>query len=79
MDRLLLLQDGVEVERVDGTQTDFQLSPATDAVFHVVAEGDTAMLPLTGRTPWAISGAIRVDMDADGWTAPLPPLAIGGR
>lgn len=74
-DRLLLLRDGVEVDRVDGTAATFTLDATADAFFVVVAEGDTAMEPVDSRTPWALSGAYRVDVGSDGWTPPLPPLS----
>ncbi len=75
VDRVLLYENGVEVERLDGTSASFSLSPATDAVYAVIAEGDTPT-PVTGSTPWAMTGAIRIDVAGDGWTAPLPPLEI---
>ncbi len=76
VDRLVLYRDGVPVETVEGTEAQFVLAPEVDAIYNVVAEGDTPMQPLSGSTPWAISGAIRVDVGGDGWTAPLPPLQM---
>ena len=79
VDRLLLMRDGVVVETVQGTTAEFVLDAETDAVYHVLAEGDTPMAPLTGRTPWAMTGAYRVDVDGNGWQAPLAPLVMGSR
>ncbi len=77
VDRLILLQDGVEVERIEGTSATFTLKPEADALYVVVAEGDQPMAPLTSRTPWAMAGPYRVDVEGDGWSPPLAPLQIG--
>ena len=74
VDRLVLYKDGAPSETLDGSAGQFNLSPDADAVYNIVAEGDTSMQPLSGATPWAMSGAIRVDVGGDGWTPPLPPL-----
>lgn len=76
VDRLILLKDGVEAERVDGPgPATFELSPEADAVYVVVAEGDTGMGgPWGSETPWALASPIYVDLGGDGWTPPLPPL-----
>ncbi len=76
VDRLQLWQDGQLVEEVPGTTASFTLDPMSDAVFTIVAEGDTPMQPLTGRTPWAMTGAYRVDVAGDGFDPPLPPLVF---
>ena len=75
VDRLLLLQDGVEVARVDGVEATFTLSALQDASFVVIAEGDSPMTPITSGLPWAASSAILLDLAGDGWTAPLPAIA----
>lgn len=74
-DRIRLLRDGVEVEVVEGPEATFTLSPDADAVYAIVAEGDTPMQPVDGNTPWALAGPYRVDVDGDGWTPPRAPLA----
>ena len=74
VDRLVLYKDGAPSETLDGSAGQFNLSPEADAIYNIVAEGDTSMQPLSGATPWAMSGAIRVDVGGDGWTPPLPPL-----
>jgi hypothetical protein len=74
VDRLLLFRNGVEVERVDGRSATFTLNSNADAVFHVVARGDTAMLPVWSDTAWAITSGYYIDVDGNGWQAPLPPL-----
>lgn len=78
VDRLILLENGVEVDRVEGTHATFSLAPAADAFYVVVAEGDHDMSPVwPGQTPWAASSAILIDRDMDGaWTPPLPPLSV---
>ncbi len=76
VDRLELWRDGQMVEEVAGTSATFTLDPGVDAVYTVVAEGGTPMAPLSSRTPWAMTGAYRVDVDGDGFDAPLPPLVI---
>ncbi len=79
VDRLRLLRDGVEVEVADGASATFSLQPGEDASYVVIAEGDTPMAPVyPGITPWAMSSPILVDVAGDGWTAPLPSLALGG-
>lgn len=77
VDRLLLMRDGTEVARIDGTTGTFALDADDDAVFWVIAEGDAPMAPVDSRPPWALAGPWRVDVDGDGWTPPLPPLQVG--
>lgn len=77
LDRLRLLRDGVEVDVVAGTSASFDLSPDADASYVVIAEGDTPMGVGSGRTPWAMSSAILVDVEGDGWDPPLPALILG--
>jgi hypothetical protein len=76
VDRLILLRDGEPVETVPGPSASFELTADQDASFVVVAEGDSPMLPLTNKRPWAASAAILLDLDGDGWDAPLPPLTL---
>ena len=79
VDRLLLLRDGVEVERRDvtGAPEDFLLDADRDAFYVVIAEGDTPMLPAYSERPWAMTSAIRVDVDGGGWQPPLPAWTLG--
>lgn len=77
VDRISLLRDGEVVEVVEGSAADFDLSADKDALFVVVAEGDTPMLPLSGLTPWAMVGPYRLDLEGNGWEPPLPPLSLG--
>jgi len=76
VDRLHLWQDGEVVETIEATSGTFTLDPADDAVFVISAEGDQPMLPLSSRTPWAMTAPYRVDADGDGFSAPLPPLTL---
>ena len=79
VDRLLLLRDGEEVERRahTGAPEDFLLDPDRDAYYVVIAEGDTPMLPAYSERPWAMTAAIRVDVDGGGWTPPHPAWTLG--
>jgi hypothetical protein len=76
VDRIQLLENGEVIETVEGTTATFTLSPAVDAYYNVITTGDTPMQPVTSSTPWALSSAIYVDRDGDGWDAPLPPLEL---
>ena len=76
VDRIKLLENGVVIEEVEGTSASFTLNASDDAVYNVVAEGDTPMLPVTSTTPWALSAPIYLDTTGDGWTPPLPPLTL---
>ena len=77
VDRIELYKEGVLVDTRAGVTGQFHLDPISDASYTVVATGDQAMLPLSADTPWAMSSPIYVDVDGEGWTAPLPPLAVG--
>jgi hypothetical protein len=76
VNRIELVRDGVIVETVDGTTATFDLDPDVDAVYAVIAEGDQSMGPIYGKTPWAMTSPIYVDLGGDGWTPPLPPLEV---
>jgi len=76
VDTLVLLENGVEVDRVEGSTATFALAPEDDAHYVVVASGSTPMTPVYSATPWAMCAAIRIDVAGDGWTAPLPPLTM---
>jgi hypothetical protein len=78
IDALDLLENGELLERVDapdiGVPYSFSLAPSEDAWYSFVAHGTEAMSPAHGRSPWAMTSPILVDVDGDGWTAPLPAL-----
>lgn len=76
VDRLRLLRDGTEVDRIEGTSGSFLLNPEADAAYVVIAEGDTSMAPVSNATPWALTSAVLVDLAGDGWDPPLPPLTL---
>ena len=79
VDTLVLLENGVEVDRVaTSTGTSFELDPSVDAHYVVVASGSTPMAPVYDQTPWAMCAAVKVDVAGDGWTPPLPALGMGG-
>jgi hypothetical protein len=77
VDRLRLYRDAEEIEVVEGAEATFRLAPEKDAAYVVVAEGDRPMRPVSSATPWALSSAILVDVDGNGWTPGLPPLQLG--
>lgn len=85
LDTLSLLRDGVVVETmaVSGDEAEratasFSLAPEADASYVVIVSGSGSMAPAyPGRTPWAMTAAVRLDVDGDGWEAPLPPLVLG--
>jgi hypothetical protein len=77
IDTLRLLRDGEIVQEVSGTWASFELQATQDAAFVVEAVGASALAPYSGMTPWAFSSAILLDVDGDGWDAPLPPLQLG--
>jgi len=77
IDRLILYENGEAIDTVEGTSASWELAPDADAAYVVLAQGDSSMSPISSRTPWAMTSAIRLDVDGDGWAAPLPPLSEG--
>ena len=78
VDTLVLLENGIEVDRLEtSTGGTFSLDPAEDAHYVVIASGDESMSPAYDDTPWAMAAAIKIDVDGGGWDAPLPPLGMG--
>ena len=77
VDALNLLRDGEIIETVEGTTASFELDPDADAVFVVEAVGSQSMSPVSSKIPWAMTGPILFDLDADGWDPPLPALEFG--
>jgi hypothetical protein len=76
VDYVDLYKDGelAETHDLDGP-IEFELAPDADAVYIVMARGDSPMAPVySGTLPWAMTAAIRVDVDGDGWTAPKAGL-----
>lgn len=73
VDQLELYRDGMLIDTVLGTEATFDLDATIDASYVVMARGDEPM-ELYDRAPWAMSGAIFVDVDGNGWEPPLPPL-----
>ncbi len=83
VDSLTLWRDGEAVDSVsedlDEPQS-FSLDPEVDAWYAVTAEGSTGLAPVwPNETAWAVTSPIRVDVDGDGWTPPLPSLSLDGR
>ncbi|HCH65587.1 MAG: hypothetical protein CL927_18220 [Deltaproteobacteria bacterium] len=78
VDTLVLLENGIEVDRVEtSTDASFALSPLEDAHYVVMASGSNPMWPVYDETPWAMAAAIKIDVEGDGWEPPLPPLGMG--
>jgi hypothetical protein len=51
------------------------LNPIEDAVYVFEVTGDSDMSPVyPGAYPWAMTAAIKIDTEGDGWTPPLPSL-----
>lgn len=86
LDTISLLRDGAVVENIALSGLDqqrgsasFTLDPEVDASYIVTASGTGSMDPVyPGVQPWAMTAPIRIDLDGDGWDAPLPPLSLGG-
>jgi len=86
LDTISLLRDGQVIQTValSGTDqqrgsTSFTLDPEVDASYIVTASGAGSMDPVyPGVQPWAMTAPVRIDLDGDGWDAPLPPLSLGG-
>ena len=76
VDRIALYRDKELVQTVQGTSATFALDPDDDAAYWVIASGDTAMQPITSMTPWTMSAAILVDVDGNGWQAPLADFVV---
>ena len=77
VDRIHLLENGVVVETVEDTTASFELDPAEDAVYVVIAEGDAGMQPVEDSRPWAMTSAIFLDVAGDGFEPPLPGFEYG--
>lgn len=76
-DTLELWENDTLKQTVSGTTATFDLNPASDAAYVVVARGGRDLAPVwPGARPWAMTAAIRVDVTGDGWSAPLPALEI---
>jgi hypothetical protein len=77
---LNLIQNGEIIDTYSGeeivTGITVQLAPESDSWFAIEATGDQPMLPLSGDTPWALTSPILVDVEGDGWTAPMGTLEI---
>lgn len=82
VNELTLYENGVAVSTVTCTgaaptpcSTSFSLSPGADADYVVVAEGTSPMeYAHIGDYAFAATADIRLDVDGDGWAAPLPDL-----
>jgi hypothetical protein len=82
VDTLHLYRDGTEVQSEPCTapaptpcSAHWPLSPEKDAAYVVIVDGQQPMqYAHAGALPWGLSSAIRVDVDGNGWNAPLPSL-----
>jgi hypothetical protein len=84
VERVLLYRDGTVIEErpcagaapawCEGT---FALPSDADGSYILVADSASAMTAAwPGRFAWAATSAILVDVEGDGWSAPLPALVI---
>ena len=83
VDRLVLYVDGERGEEIAVTEasperlrTTLKFEPEDDAVLVIVAESDSASHTVYSGRSWAMAAAIRVDVDGDGWDAPLPAVTV---
>lgn len=84
VDTLTLYRDNAVEQTValtrgeqDAGQASLELDPDADAAYVIVVSGDAPMtLAYPGARAWAMASAIRIDLDGDGWEAPLPPLVV---
>ncbi len=83
VDRLVVYIDGERVEELPVTgeaperlRTTLSLAPDEDAVVVLVAESDSRSHTVYDNQPWAMAAAIRIDVDGDGWQAPLPAITV---
>jgi hypothetical protein len=85
VDTVALWENGIEVETwtVDDPTAvvkwanDVELGGDEDAWYAIVATGVEDMSPVyPGERPWAMTAAIRVDRDDDGWRSSLPALTV---
>ena len=76
IDNVHLYENGILIETQETTDEPilFDLSPEEDAHYSVVAEGTYPMTPIYSSSPWAITAALYIDLEGDGWTPPLPEL-----
>ncbi len=80
VDSVSLWRDGAAVdtrtEDLDAPLT-FTLDASADAWFSVVVDGSEGLAPVwPNEVAWAFTSPIRLDLDGDGWTPPLPPLTM---
>jgi hypothetical protein len=83
VEQVVLWEDGVAAETVacpeEGSCTvEFSLSPVDDAAYVVVAESLSRPMVYAhaGELAWAMTAAIKVDVDGKGWAPPLASLGI---
>jgi hypothetical protein len=83
VDRLVLYVDGERGEEIAVTgasperlRTTLTFDPTDDAVLVIVAESDSDNHTVYRNRSWAMAAAIRVDVDGDGWTPPLPAVVV---
>lgn len=76
IDNVVLYENGVAIETIPYQENiiNFDLSPSIDSHYSVVATGSQSLLPVSNENAWAITAALRIDLNGDGWDAPLSPL-----
>ena len=83
VERLVLYVNGERSEEIAVTgaaperlRTTISFAPEQDAVLVLVAEADASRSTVYSGESWAMAAAIRVDVDGDGWTPPLPSIVV---
>ena len=73
IDLLELYENGEVVDSVEynGEPVTFEMNPSEDAHYTVAASGTFPMTPIYASSPWGMSSAIFIDVDGNGWHAPL--------
>ena len=76
IDLIELYENGQIVDSVEynGEAVVFDINPSEDAHYTVAASGTFPMTPIYSSSPWGMSAAIFIDVDGNGWDAPLDAL-----
>jgi hypothetical protein len=75
-DSLILMKNGEQIaeQEYQGEAVFFDLAPEEDAHYSVIASSSQSMNPVYGGSPWAMTAALLIDLQGDGWQAPLPAI-----
>ena len=75
-DFVLLMKNGEQIaeQEYEGEAVFFDLAPEEDAHYSVIATSSQSMSPIYGGSPWAITAALLIDLEGNGWQTPLPEI-----